>query len=208
MKNTCLIFDIDGTLWDSRAIVAEGFNLQLRDEGREDLLVTAEMLRPTFGRVMTEISDMLFGKVPAEHRYELMQRCMARQQVYMEENPCQVGYPLVKETLEELAKRHRLFIVSNSQQGYPEITMSKLGISHLMEGHMCFGDTGTQKGETIRRLMERHGITDAVYIGDTQGDMEASYEAGLPFVWASYGFGTPERWDWKIDSFAQLTEIF
>ena len=30
-----LIFDIDGTLWDSRALVAEGFNLQLRDEGME-----------------------------------------------------------------------------------------------------------------------------------------------------------------------------
>ena len=29
MKYDCLIFDIDGTLWDSRALVAEGFTLQL-----------------------------------------------------------------------------------------------------------------------------------------------------------------------------------
>ena len=33
MRFESLIFDIDGTLWDSRTLVAEGYNLQLRDEG-------------------------------------------------------------------------------------------------------------------------------------------------------------------------------
>ena len=28
-----LIFDSDGTLWDSRALVAEGYNIQLKAEG-------------------------------------------------------------------------------------------------------------------------------------------------------------------------------
>ena len=31
-----IIFDIDGTLWDSRALVAEGYNIQLRSEGMAD----------------------------------------------------------------------------------------------------------------------------------------------------------------------------
>ena len=56
--------------------------------------------------------------------------------------------------------------------------------------------------------MNRHNITDGVYIGDTQGDMEASYMAGLPFVFCRYGFGTPEKWDAEVDSFAQLPELF
>ena len=29
MNYESLIFDIDGTLWDSRALVAEGYNIQL-----------------------------------------------------------------------------------------------------------------------------------------------------------------------------------
>ena len=33
MKFESLIFDIDGTLWDSRALVAEGYNIQLKAEG-------------------------------------------------------------------------------------------------------------------------------------------------------------------------------
>ena len=208
LEEESLIFDIDGTLWDSRALVAEGYNIQLRREGLDHLGVTAADLKPLFGKTMTEIADALFGSLSEETRYDLMARCMATEQEHLRMDPCRIGYPDVATTLETLAQRHRLFIVSNSEQGYPELTMEKLGITHLIQGHLCFGDTGTDKGTTILRLMERCRITSAVYIGDTQGDMEATYKAGLPFVWASYGFGTPERYDCKVDRFAQLAEIF
>ena len=59
MRFESLIFDIDGTLWDSRALVAEGYNLQLRDEGLEHLSTDAETLKGLFGKVMTEIADSL-----------------------------------------------------------------------------------------------------------------------------------------------------
>ena len=202
-----IIFDIDGTLWDSRALVAEGYNIQLRKEGMADRCVTAETLRPLFGKVMTAIADALFPDLPPEERYPLMERCMATENRYLHENECRIGYPGVRETVEDLAKRHRLFIVSNSQQGYPELCMEKLGLTPCITGHLCFGDTGTDKGTTIRILMERYGITSAAYVGDTQGDMEATYAAGLPFVWADYGFGTPEKYDLRISAFEDLLAL-
>ena len=202
-----IIFDIDGTLWDSRALVAEGYNIQLRKEGMADRCVTAETLRPLFGKVMTAIADALFPDLPPEERYPLMERCMATENRYLHESECRIGYPGVRETVEDLAKRHRLFIVSNSQQGYPELCMEKLGLTPCITGHLCFGDTGTDKGTTIRILMERYGITSAAYVGDTQGDMEATYAAGLPFVWADYGFGTPEKYDLRISAFEDLLTL-
>ena len=132
---------------------------------------------------------------------------MATENQYLEENPCHIGYPKVKETLEELAKKHRLFIVSNSQCGYPELCMEKLGIGHLIEGHMCFGDTGTCKGETIKRLVEKHGIGSACYIGDTQGDLDASDYAGLPFVYCTYGFGQVTHYWKSVDAFEEIAAI-
>ena len=66
MKFESLIFDIDGTLWDSRALVAEGYNIQLKAEGLEHLFTDAEALRPLFGKVMTEIGDVLFASVPQQ----------------------------------------------------------------------------------------------------------------------------------------------
>ena len=207
MNYESLIFDIDGTLWDSRALVAEGYNIQLCAEGLPHLCVNAEQLKSLFGKVMTEIADVIFESIPQPERYALMERCMDTENKYLYENECNIGYPKVKETIAELAKRYRLFIVSNSQCGYPELCMEKLGLTPYLQGHMCFGDTGTSKGKTIRALMEKHNIENCAYIGDTQGDYEATVEAGVPFVWATYGFGTPDGYAAKIDAFEDLLKL-
>ena len=207
MNYESLIFDIDGTLWDSRALVAEGYNIQLRAEGLEHLCVTAEDLKPLFGKVMTEIADAILSSIPEETRYGLMERCMLTENNYLYENECRIGYPKVRETVAELAKKYRLFIVSNSQCGYPELCMDKLGLTPYIEGHLCFGDTGTSKGKTIRALMEKYNIQNCAYIGDIQGDYEATVEAGVPFIWAAYGFGTPDGYAAKIDRFEDLLNL-
>ena len=207
MNCESLIFDIDGTLWDSRALVAEGYNIQLKKEGLDHLCVTVEDLTPLFGKTRTEIADVLLASIPEKDRYDLIDRCMETENGYLLQNECAIGYPKVRETVAELAKKHRLFIVSNSQCGYPELCMDKLGLTPYIEGHLCFGDTGTSKGKTIRTLMEKHSIQSCVYIGDTQGDYEATVEAGVPFLWAAYGFGTPEGYAAKLDRFADLLKM-
>ena len=207
MNYESLIFDIDGTLWDSRALVAEGYNIQLCAEGLSHLCVNAEQLKSLFGKVMTEIADVILASIPAPERYALMERCMDTENKYLYQNECKIGYPGILETVRELAKKYRLFIVSNSQCGYPELCMDKLGLTPYIQGHMCFGDTGTSKGKTIRTLMEKHNIRSCAYVGDTQGDYEATVEADVPFIWATYGFGTPDGYAAKIDSFEELLSL-
>ena len=202
-----LIFDIDGTLWDTRAIVARGYNVELEKMGRPDLFLTAEYLTGLFGKTAQEIADVIFADYPAEDRLGLIMNCMETERVVMRSDPCQVGYAGVKETLLALKKDYRLFVVSNCECGYPEIMMEKLGLQGIFEGHLCHGDTGLPKGDTIRILMERFGIEDAVYIGDTQGDCDASKRAGIPFLFCAYGFGKPDRWDARLDDFRQLPQI-
>ena len=207
MKFENLIFDIDGTLWDSRALVAEGYNIQLKKEGLDHLCVDAETLRPLFGKVMTEIADVILASIDPSERYDLMERCMDTENRYLFENECRIGYPGVKETVEALSKKYRLFIVSNSQCGYPELCMDKLGLTPYIEGHLCFGDTGTSKGKTIRTLMEKYNIQSCAYVGDIQGDYDATLEAGIPFIWAAYGFGAVTGYAAKIDSFEELLNL-
>ena len=207
MNYESLIFDIDGTLWDSRQLVAEGYNIQLKKEGLDHLCVDAELLKTQFGKVKNVIADDIFSSIPVPERYHLIDRCMEMEQIHMHQDPCHIGYPKVLETIQELAKKHRLFIVSNCECGYPELTMEKLGLTPYIQGHLCFGDTGTSKGQTIAKLMETHNIQDCIYIGDTQGDYKATLEAGIPFIWASYGFGNPDGYTKKIDSFEELLNL-
>lgn len=207
MKTESVILDIDGTLWDSRALVAEGWNIQLRHEGLEHLTVSAQQLQSLFGMTLEPLADALFGSVPAPERYRLMARCMETEQDHLRRDPCRIGYPGVKETLEQLRKTHRLFLVSNSEKGYPQLCVEKLGLEDLICGHLCYGDTGTSKGQTIRILMEAYGISSAVYVGDTQSDRDACLEAGIPFIYAAYGFGAPDGCDAKIDSIRDLPRL-
>ena len=207
MEFESLIFDIDGTLWDSRAIVAEGYNIQLKKEGLEHLSVNPDILKTVFGKINSEIADILFASIPVEERYSLLERCMEQENIQLHTSECRVGYPKVKETLEKLHEKHRLFIVSNSQSGYPELCMEKMGLEHLISGHLCYGQTLTCKGETIKKLMADHNITSACYIGDTQGDLEATEIAGIPFVFCTFGFGNPTHYWKKIDKFEELLEL-
>ena len=207
MNFESLIFDIDGTLWDSRALVAEGYNIQLREEGYDQLCTNATVLKTLFGKTMTDIADALLAIVPVPERYALMERCMATQNIYLQKDPCDIAYPGVKETLAELAKKYRLFIVSNSNCGYPELCMEKMGVTDLFSGHLCFGDTGAHKGVTIQKLMEQHNITSACYIGDTQGDKDATDMAGLPFIFCTYGFGQVDSYWKSIDKFEDLLNL-
>lgn len=208
MNYESIIFDIDGTLWDSRALIAEGYNIQLRKEGLHHLQTNEDVLLKLFGRTMSDIADNLFPDFPPEERYALMDRCIESEDAYLNAHPCDtIAYPDIKSTMEVLAKKHRLFIVSNGQKGYPQLAAKKLGVEHLITGYLSYGDTGMEKSQTIRILMQEHNITDAVYVGDTQGDYEATQGAGIDFIWADYGFGKPESCNGVIHCFKNLLNL-
>ena len=206
MNVESLIFDVDGTLWNSVPLVAKGWNLALEELGMKTRC-TPESIMPLFGLTMDRIAAAMMPDLPPEVREQHMELCMEREHQVLHEDPCDIFYPGVIETLRKLKETHRLFIVSNCQKGYIEILLEKGGLESCILDHACFGDTGTCKGETIRRLMNRNGITSAAYVGDTQGDLEAAEYAGIPFIFAAYGFGKPVHWDWKIDSFDQLIRL-
>ncbi len=207
MNPESLIFDVDGTLWNSVDLVVQGWNLALEEAGLPPAC-TPEGIRPLFGKTMDEIALALLPGLEPERRRDVMSACMAWEDRVMQQDPCDIFYPRVRETLETLSGRHRLYIVSNCQVGYIELLLKKGRLGRLIRDHACFGETGRCKGETMRLLMERNGIAEAAYVGDTQGDLEAARLAGIPFVWAAYGFGKPEAWEVKIDRFSQLTELF
>ena len=45
------------------------------------------------------------------------------------------------------------------------------------------------KAENIIKISRDHHLTDPVYVGDTLGDYRACQKAGVPFIFAAYGFG-------------------
>ena len=206
-----IIFDIDGTLWNTTEVVAKAWNRAVKDSGlREftDLCITADMLKKEFGKPMDVIADDLFGDIDPGVKAELLKCCCKYEHEEIEACNGDLTYPHMSETVKELSLKHNLFIVSNCQDGYIELVMDKTGIREYIRDFECFGHTGLQKDENIALVVKRNGLKNPVYLGDTAGDKAASDKARVPFVFASYGFGTVDSYDYCIKEFRDLLNLF
>ena len=205
-----LIFDIDGTLWNTTGVVARAWTSAVEQseiEELKDLLITDKMLQKEFGKPMDEIADDLFGDIDPVKKAELLKQCCELEHKAIEDNKEDLTYEGVRETLRELAKDNKLYIVSNCQDGYIELVIRKNDIADIITDYECFGHTGLLKADNIKLVIERNGIDKAYYIGDTLGDEKSAKEAGCEFVFADYGFGETKAPDYIIYSFTDMLSL-
>ena len=201
-----IIFDVDGTIWDSTQSVADSWNKAIREHSDLDLTLDPVSLSRVFGKTMTEIADALFPALDTEARMKLLDACYAEENRYLEDHPGLL-YDGVAGTIRNLSLRYPLYIVSNCQCGYIEVMLKTSGLAPYIKDHLCFGETLRPKGETIRMLMEKNGLKSPVYVGDTQGDADACKTAGIPFIFAAYGFGDVPDAATRIQRFSDLEKI-
>ena len=100
-----VIFDVDGTLWNSTPIVEKAWNEALKDNGYGDYSVTAERLKGLFGKPMPEIIEAIMPGVSLEEREEFAPKCYGYEHDYLTKEPG-IMYPKILETIRELAKSH------------------------------------------------------------------------------------------------------
>lgn len=201
-----IIFDVDGTLWDSVEVVAESWNLAIKENSDLEPNLNREILQRLFGKTMDEIAAGVFPDLDPDSRRKLMDICFDYENRYLETHPG-VYYEGVMDTLKELALEYPLFIVSNCQCGYIEVMMKGAGMEPYIKDFLCFGQTKTSKDQTILKLMEKNNLTSPVYVGDTQGDADSCKKAGVPFIFAEYGLGDVKEDYPTIHSFSELKNI-
>ena len=122
-----IIFDVDGTLWDSTREVAVAWNKVLQDEMEGHEILTAEGLQKEFGKPMDAIAESLFPEMSEKDRMELLGKMMAYENELVAVGPC-VIYNGVLETIKALSKKYPLYIVSNCQDGYIEAFLKNSGL--------------------------------------------------------------------------------
>lgn len=209
MKFENIIFDVDGTLWDTTNTVADSWNYAAETLGYPPAGITGEQLKNEFGKTMDVIAEDLFPHLPLPERNVLMEACCRYEDEFLERLDTAPLYPDIREVIASLSEKHRLFIVSNCQSGYIELFLRKTGLGKYITDIECFGNTKKAKGENIRLVMDRNVPGSTCYVGDTAGDQKAAAWAGIPFIFASYGFGQVDPGDCfaAISSFKDLTAL-
>lgn len=203
MKIDSIIFDLDGTLWDSTYVSAKIWTMISGKYPEVTDTITADKLKSLFGRPLNEIGIALFQSVSKEKAIEIIDDCCKSQgEIIAKEGG--ILYEGLEEVLAELSKKVKLFIVSNCEDGYIESFFCAHGLEKYFVDYECPGRTGKLKADNIRYIIERNHLEHPIYVGDTLGDATAAKEAGVPFVFASYGFGEVSEYDQKITKLKDL----
>lgn len=206
MSKIGIIFDMDGTLWDSAEGVAKSWTKVAHGRYPKDIIITEADVKGIMGLTMDKIADIIFPLLDTEERLELLDRCCADENEYLLEHGGRL-YDGLEETMQKLKEKYHLYIVSNCQSGYIEAFLEHYGFEKYFEDIECYGNNDLPKGENIRLIVERNNLDKACYVGDIQGDYNASKEAGVSFVHAAYGFGTIDEVVPAIESLDELPEM-
>lgn len=112
-----IIFDLDGTLWDSTGCVCAIWKRVLNKYEDVSLTITQEIVSKMMGKTMNEIGKTLFPNLIEERRQQIIADFGNEEVNYLSQKGA-VLYEGLKETLKMLSLDYELYIVSNCQDGY------------------------------------------------------------------------------------------
>ena len=206
MKKDSIIFDLDGTLWNSITGVLGTWNEVLKSYPEVNKVITKEELESCMGMKIYDIAAKLFPNESKEMQMKLMDECSRLECEYLSKHGGKL-FDGLEETLKKLSKDYKLLIVSNCQSGYIESFFEAHKLKKYFIDYECLGKTKLSKGENIKLVIERNNLKSAVYVGDTILDAEATKVANIPFIFADYGFGQVEEYDKIIHNFPDLINV-
>lgn len=188
-----LIFDLDGTLVDSRGTIHASLNHTLDTLGYP--VMEPERTRDFIGSPLLDIFTGAFGmdRNQAERAigiYRVRYAELGHQGTEV--------YPRVAETLEILAAAgHRLFIATVKPGPVARQVLKAQDFLRFFAGvsGSSMDSTRKDKAEIIAHSVQTNGLEapDSVMIGDRYHDIEGARANGLRAIGVSYGYGSREE---------------
>lgn len=210
MKNQLLIFDLDGTLADTRADLATGINLMRAHYGLPALPLAdvesyvGDGIRKLVERAL-QGADVNIDEAVALNRKFYTEHMLDETALY----------PGVTEGLKKLAAGgHRLAVLSNKPGDPSRIILKHLGVDGLFFRIIGGGDLPNLKPapDGILALMKESGITaqNTWMLGDHHTDLEVAHNAGVKSGFVTYGIGHPGKFtaDQVWNGFGELVDFF
>jgi len=209
-----VIFDLDGTLWDASSVTEKTWVEVLKNhpEVTPAVPLTGENVKLYMGLTNEELAGIFFPDLDFPEAFGLMNESCDLENQWL---PTVGG--VLYDGIEDAADRlisagYRLYIVSNCQDGYIEAFLHAHGMESRFDDIECSGRSGKPKGENIKDIIRRNGLDRAVYVGDTVSDSAGARFAGIPFIYAKYGFGEhygrgrTDDWDASVEEAHELPD--
>lgn len=123
-------------------------------------------------------------------------------------------YDMMASVLLELAKRHRLMLISSNTEKTISVLLNRMNVQECFEA-VVGSDALLNKTEKILRAQSESGMSrgSVYYIGDTAGDIREARRAGIKTIAVTWGWHSREILesvspDFLIDTAPALLELF
>lgn len=189
MKNM-IIFDLDGTLWDTAEATYKIVNDYLKENGYS-FEVSQDVIIENMGFEFDVCAEHYFPKLDKKEALMLLDKIYEKEAELLNQGFV-IGkvYPGVTETIKKLSKKYNICIVSNcSNDFYIESFLKTADVSSYVVDYIAASNFFISKAEAIRKIKKKYMAEKAIYVGDTLKDQVSAADAGCQFVCVRYGFG-------------------
>lgn len=206
-----LIFDLDGTLVESKWDIADAVNLTLRDLGlperpQEEIFgFVGDGVKRLLRLAVGEMDEIRYAEALRVFRVHYLAHCLDRTRFY----------PGVEPVLTHFARKSKA-VATNKALEYTKVILKGLGDHHF--DYIVGGDNGfglKPEPGMLLHILDQLGVDreQAVLIGDSTNDINGGHNAGIRVCAVGYGMGNRERMqacrpDWFIERPEELMEIF
>lgn len=206
-----LIFDLDGTLVESKWDIADAVNLTLRDLGlperpQEEIFgFVGDGVKRLLRLAVGEMDEIRYAEALRVFRAHYLAHCLDRTRFY----------PGVEPVLTHFARKSKA-VATNKALEYTKVILKGLGDHHF--DYIVGGDNGfglKPEPGMLLHILDQLGVDreQAVLIGDSTNDINGGHNAGIRVCAVGYGMGNRERMqacrpDWFIERPEELMEIF
>lgn len=195
-RPAALVFDLDGTLIDSRRDITTAINRMRADLGLPPLVLEQVVTMVGEGARLLVERALGPGFSPDQVDQALERYLGYYWDVCLDETR---AYPGVEEMLAELAGRYPLALLSNKGEALSRKILDGLGLAARFREILGGDSLPTRKPDPtgLRVLADRLGVPveDLMLVGDTWVDAETAHNAGCPFALVEWGFPRPPRLD-------------
>ncbi|MCQ4086922.1 HAD hydrolase-like protein [Saccharibacillus sp. JS10] len=216
-KPEAMIFDMDGTLFQTETILLPAYHQMfdiLRAEGLHEGETPPEsLILGGLGMLLEDIWKLVIPNAD-EKVHNRANELLLELQLEVLKSGEPLLYPDVKRTLEQLRDRGvRLFVASNGLEGYVKGVSAQLGLEELFESQYSAGEYQTAtKVLLVEKLLETHNVKSAWMVGDRSSDVQAGRGNGLGVIGCAYAeFGANQELedaDVLIADFNQLIDLY
>lgn len=177
-----IVFDFDGVLIDSKRMYVELIHLALNENGvkipyKEIDKKLIPSIKATIENVTPKnIKDRTNVKISAEKRVIGITSTEGLEYIKLNKDAIN--------TLVELKKDNRIFLLSNSHSSFINKALNKFNLKQYFKEIITLDSGFMSKNDALRYIskLENVDISDVIYVGDTKEDIKIATEVGCKII--------------------------